>query len=137
MGRYAMAYAETSVFPQTVTQTPVKLGYISAYTIFEGADAVPGNNALRVKIPGTYLVTATIALNVDSADNFYISIYKNGIATGFRNGGYVSLIGLSNISVHGVLELDVDDLVELYINAGTAGSYAITVGSAQFSMVGV
>ena len=137
MGRYAMTYADTAAFPQTVGITPTKLGYISTYTLVEGAESVPGYNNLRVRVAGTYLVTVSVALNTDADDNFYLSIYKNGIATGFRNGGLVTTSGLGNIGVHGILELDQNDVVEVYINSGTDSTFSVTVGAAQFSITGV
>lgn len=137
MGRYAMTYAEASTFPQTVTLTPTQLGYISAYSVADGAEAVPGYNSLRVKVPGTYLVTANIGVTTDTADNFYLSVYKNGVTTGFRNGALVSTDGIGQIIVHAILELDKNDILELYINSGTDASFSVTVAGAQFSMVAV
>lgn len=134
MGRYAMTYADTAAFPQTVGITPVKLGYISAYTKFDGADADVGENSLRAKVPGTYVVEATIALTTDADDNFYLSLYQNGVFTGFRNVGLVTTSGFTNITVRGIVDIDVNDLLEVYINSGTDSSFSVTVGAAQFDM---
>jgi hypothetical protein len=137
MGRYAMVYSETASSPQTVTQTPIKLRQLSPYTLEDGVEAQATFDLLRVRVPGAYLISADIGLTVDSADNFYISIYKNGLATGYRSGEYVDTLGLGNISIHGILELNQNDVVELYINSGADDTYAVTIGSSQFSMVAI
>lgn len=132
MGRYAMAYTQTASFPQTVTTTPVKLGYISAYTLKEGMQAVVGENSLIAKVPGIYSILTSVSLSIDANTNVYLAIYKNGEFTGFVSSQYVTVSGISNIVVFGTLELDIDDVVEIYIYSGTDSSYEITVHSSQF-----
>jgi len=125
-----------------ITNVPTKLGNLGAMSWYVGTTVVPTDNKIIIKVQGLYLVFAQITFQKDSADdqdNFHIFLYKNGTNTGFgfarnlKSGQY----DLGSGSLVAPLDLNVNDVLELYIWNDAGASSTITVVDSQFGVVGI
>lgn len=142
LSRYAIMTVNDGLTAQAgITDTPSKLNYISVRSSFYGVTAVPNSNQLVIKLPGVYLVFASVTFKHetdDATDVFTISLYRNGVQTEFMGASALDTgeADVSNVAFFAMIDFDKDDVLELYISSDTAGPATITVIDSQFGVIG-
>lgn len=143
MSRYGLMTTNNAATAQAgFTSTPAKLANIGASGIYEGVNVVHADNKIIIKTPGLYQVFAQVSFAkgaADGADNFHVFLYRNGLSTGFGFARYMAaaVADVGSGSLYGILDLNVNDVLELYLFTDGAGPYTITVVDAQFGVIGL
>ena len=141
MNRYGIMTVNNQATTQAgVTSTPSKLLNLGASGTYYGVTLDAPNNQLIVKVPGLYHIFAQVSFQKDSADaqdNFHIFLYRNGVSTGYgaARNLKVSMTDLGSVSINAILELNVNDVLELYMHTDDVGPATVVVVDAQFGLM--
>lgn len=119
-----------------ITALPVKLVDVSDLTLTNGVQA--GADLLRVVIPGTYLIMASLTLKHDTSDPtgvVFVELYQNQRPTSYRTGATLNAgsADVNSLSLFGVLRCYVGDILELYCYADS--QQTITAPACQFGVM--
>lgn len=119
-----------------INTLPVKLVDVDDQALTNGVQA--GADLLRVVIPGTYLIMASVTLKHDTSDPtavVFVELYRNQQPTGFKAGATLNTeqTDVRNLSLFGVLRCYVGDILELYCYADS--QQTITVAACQFGVL--
>lgn len=141
MNRYGIMTVNNAATPQAgVSSTPAKLTNLGATGTYYGVTLDNANNRLIVKVPGLYHIFAQVSFQketTDGADNYHIFLYRNGVTTGYGFARYLaaSVADLGSGSLNAILDLNVNDVLELYVFTDAAGPSTVTVVDAQFGLM--
>lgn len=136
MSRYAIMSTNDAIQSQAVYTTPGKLIYIGAQGSYEGTTLDLDAARFYIKVPGRHFVFAQLSfyhLYEDESDTFHVTLYKNGVSTGYKFSVQLSqyFTNLLSGSLSCILDLEVGDYLELFMHT-SASPATVTVVDCQF-----
>lgn len=121
-----------------LTTTPVALNtWESANDGIGGIDAQVNNGQIICRVPGFYVAYCSLTFTVTAGHVIYAEFYQNGLrGAGFRaHAEGIASGGPVNLFIIGAANLDIGDVVQVYVYSDQAGGTNFVHVDGQFGMI--
>jgi len=119
----------------TVNDTPTIFRSWEAANSILGVDADNVAGTLTIKQPGVYVGYAMLSFMGTTGDTYFVELRVNGgLGLGFRAGVDGITGGMSHMSVMGAAQLNVGDVISLYVYSDNAAGSNFTLVDGQFGV---